>query len=149
MTILLIIWLAKLKDWIAVLKLAWVSGFSGKGGGGGEGGREEGEKGRKAWHDPLRWVFHPLDEDDVSPQIVANKNNFRSCNCHVSDDRCERYELKLHTQLHCDRRSKQNNYFLLSTTKQNSWLDTASLQEEHTNLTVQNGKKRWQKRSRN
>ena len=86
----------------------------------------------------LRRVFRSLDEHDASPQIVANQNNFRSCNCHVSDDRCERYELKLHTQLHCDRLSKQN--ILLSTTERNSnsRLDIASLQEENTNLTVQN-----------
>ena len=75
------------------------------GGGGGGGGREEGEKPDTK---VLRRVFRPLDEDDASPQIVANQNNFRSCNCHVSDDCCERYDLKLHTQLHCNRLSKQN-----------------------------------------
>ena len=105
--------------------VAWVSGFSEGSGGGAD---------TKA----LRRVFRPLDEHDASPQIVANQNNLRSCNCHVSDDRCERYELKLHTQLHCDRLSKQN--IMLSTTERNSnaRLDIASLQEENTNLTVQN-----------
>ena len=52
----------------------------------------------------LRRVFYPFRDHDASPQIVANQNNFRSCNCHVSD-RCE---LKSHTQLHCERLSKQN-----------------------------------------
>ena len=81
----------------------------GVGGGGGWGEGEE-RKGKREEKDPLRRVFRPLDEHDASPQIVANQNNFLSCNCHVSDDRCERYELKLHTQLHCDRLSKQNMF---------------------------------------
>ena len=81
----------------------------GTGGGGGRGGEErKGKREEKPDTNPLRRVFRPLDEHDASPQIVANQNNFRSCNCHVSDDRCERYELKLHTQLHYDRLSKQN-----------------------------------------
>ena len=80
----------------------------GGGGGGGEGDREEGKKGEKPDTKALRRVFRPLDEHDASSQIVANQNNFRSWNCHVSDDCRERYDLKLHTQLHCDRLSKQN-----------------------------------------
>ena len=87
-------------------KIPQVSGFSwGRRGEGEERKRKREEKSdRKA----LRRVFGPLDEHDTSPQIVANQNNFRSRNCHVIDDRCERYELKLHTQLHCDALSKQN-----------------------------------------
>ena len=38
-------------------------------------------------------------------------------------------------------KSLQTKYFLLSTTEQNSRLNTASLQEENTNLTFQDGKK--------
>ena len=69
-------------------------GFSGRGGG--KGGVKRGkEREEKPDTKALRQVFRPLDEYDASPQIVANQNNFRSCNCHVSDDRCERYELKL------------------------------------------------------
>ena len=78
------------------------------GGGGGEREERKGKREEKPDTKALRRVFRPLDENDASPYIEANPNNFRSCNCHVSDDRCERYELKLHRQLHCKRLSKQN-----------------------------------------
>ena len=83
------------------LGVALVSGFSGGGGGGEE---RKGKREEKPDTKALRRVFRP----HASPYIVANPNNFRSCNCHVSDDRCERYELKLHRQLHCKSLSKQN-----------------------------------------
>ena len=88
------------------------------GGGGGGGGERKGKREDKPDMKALRRVFYPLVGHDASPQIAANQNNFRSCNCHVSDDRWEKYELKLHRQLHSKRLSKQD--ILLSTTEQNS-----------------------------
>ena len=57
-------------------------------GGGGKGEERKRKREEKPDTKAFRRVFRPLDEHD------ANQNNFRSCNCHVSDDRWERYELK-------------------------------------------------------
>ena len=56
------------------------------GGGGGKGEERKGKREEKPDTKALRRVFRPLDEHDASLQIVVNQNNFRSCNCHVSDD---------------------------------------------------------------
>ena len=55
----------------------------------GEGEERKRKREEKSDRKALRRVFGPLDEHETLPQIVANQNNFRSRNCHVSDDRCE------------------------------------------------------------